>query len=1547
MFTGYTSVPYFGFTCEALNNPLVVIKLKEEIATGLGIHECQILGYRCTNSTNNHIALGTVKINTQSKSGEIRLAPSHDNKCVKTSAAAGDNIGLELATCSSTSTATTAFEVVAAGNASLVAIKVKGTNFCLNRESSNNAVKLRACNSASTQQWSLETSTTMRITGSGMCLSLTGSATTIGTVLKTDSCQSSGSAASAQTWLHAESYATALEHKMKQYIENTTAANGFVAKFNEILMGPYAGVGVTDASVTSEGAESVMAICGHAPTYNAMMGGVSKDELGNCKMIANGSSCDVNCLAGWTKYQPFGSNRLECHDANMDTANLNCVGCNLKPDLTSIANVNLASADMCQNVPPGFRCDPQCNAGYMAKNMSDWRCQENAWNSTLEWAKCDPIIPIYQSCAEEGGDCFCYGTVVYGKKYATTQTPGSGVLATVGQMRAAGSTEQPGAGKVKCDSSVFGTGVAPGYTKYCQCAPSSGMEAIGTTITLSGFTAAQFGPGAMQNKFREAIAAGLTQWVSASGDSIKTSAFRDTPSGLEVSYVVYCAATDASKVSKAMQAYQANSGASGLAAVLNTKVGELQTSISGEVDLGSSGLTSSTFDDASKQAFVESITAGAGDFASNNVNASSVQIVSVTDKPGGGIAVKYIIYGPSSMSVSTAAGLTSFLTAANTTTSGFSNVMNTKLTGAGVTAFAVQPNDVVPAGEPYTGLPSVGGSVGLTGMSVSQFNAKAQLDFKQAIASNLTQYMPDGACNEEKCGDIVINGFDMKGGKLSVDYSVYLRDGAKDGAGVMTTLNKFMGDATPAAGFHAKLNEEFAGTAATDGTAALSCQACDVTKTASAAAAVDSSQKSIDSETTLNGIPASAFSGNSSELYINAFKNSIVQGLPTYGLSPSDINIIEVVPQASGGAVIKWSSTLPVVPPPSPPTTATDPPPPTLPTPSTTTFAADVAEYLNKPTGNSFKLRMNGMLPAGAAVSSVTGGVKPKTAAAPVAQTITSDAAPALSGLVVVPESTISSAVTLGGLNKMAFDNPLLQTALKKTMMGGVSTYVKSTDEIVIGSYADAAGGGVSVAFLVYAKQSEVADAGKALATFVELPCVQQTSGGTCLKRGATSPFQTAFNKQVADDIATVSTSTSFAGFLTAASFDLNAQQQFKETIGSGLSINPAQIAIKSVVMAGSNVQVSYDVDVPKSQGSHTVYNLDMFLGTPGPNGFQGMFQSKLSASAAAGGASAPTLSGITFTNTTSTDATGPVTGTTVTVEPKVAGPGVTVAPTPAPTPFVPGATPKPSCPSRPTGGSLVTIQVPIDATNPSPSPSPGSPTPPPTQAQTLADSLQSAAALLAAKIANMFAGITTCDLNLKFADVAAGTAASVRRLLRRAAGKNETVMMTMVVYAAPGVNVTLLTTNMQIYVASPLFAGDVSAVTAIVAPQYKVEKVNQAAIKTAPAPDNGDDWWEEHGVWTVMSILLAVCCIVTMLYTWGTHSSEFKPSIKAKVDEDDTSMAIEMNQNQEDELDLQETGVGSADDDSTEKPALDEAGKDMMTPGVDYDKEDEMEDEV
>ena len=91
------------------------------------------------------------------------------------------------------------------------------------------------------------------------------------------------------------------------------------------------------------------------------------------------------------------------------------------------------------------------------------------WDARFE----HPTEPIL--CAASEGDlCQCNGAVVFGKKYVTNKSPGSGAVATLEQTRKVSSIQKsiyPELRAIRCTSEAMGVDPLPGYHKHCFCVP--------------------------------------------------------------------------------------------------------------------------------------------------------------------------------------------------------------------------------------------------------------------------------------------------------------------------------------------------------------------------------------------------------------------------------------------------------------------------------------------------------------------------------------------------------------------------------------------------------------------------------------------------------------------------------------------------------------------------------------------------------------------------------------------------------------------------------------------------------------------------------------------------------------------------------------------------------------------------------------------------------------------------------------------------------------------------------------------------------------------
>lgn len=115
------------------------------------------------------------------------------------------------------------------------------------------------------------------------------------------------------------------------------------------------------------------------------------------------------------------------------------------------------------------------------------------------------LQPRWRSCAREGGECFCTGTVVYGqqRRYPSGKRRGN-PRATIDEIRAAGfHVEKQVTGSIKCSNAVMGSDPLPGVPKQCLCGPpiafsgyvrSNNEDCGGTPIDLDDNTPTPWSP---------------------------------------------------------------------------------------------------------------------------------------------------------------------------------------------------------------------------------------------------------------------------------------------------------------------------------------------------------------------------------------------------------------------------------------------------------------------------------------------------------------------------------------------------------------------------------------------------------------------------------------------------------------------------------------------------------------------------------------------------------------------------------------------------------------------------------------------------------------------------------------------------------------------------------------------------------------------------------------------------------------------------------------------------------------------------------------------
>lgn len=304
------------------------------------------------------------------------------------------------------------------------------------------------------------------------------------------------------------------------------------------------------------------------------------------------------------------------------------------------------------------------------------------------------------------------------------------------------------------------------------------------------------------------------------------------------------------------------------------------------------------------------------------------------------------------------------------------------------------------------------------------------------------------------------------------------------------------------------------------------------------------------------------------------------------------------------------------------------------------------------------------------------------------------------------------------------------------------------------------------------------------------------------------------------------------------------------------------------------------------------------------------------------------------------------VTATKVTHEPTAAGPGVTVAPTPPPTAYVPGQHTT-SCPERPAGGSMIEMMVELGADHSVPGGRRAQPTPPPGSpavGQDLSALLQHGVPLLAEKISVLFP-FTACDMELTYApmdyaqymaDVNAN-GGNFRRNLQ-----NVSVQLISQVYSRPDINATLMAVNLVHYYSSPLFLSDLRAVAGIVAPAYHIQGTTWPSTPVITAiPIDTRSWIDKNYVAFVLLMLFIIFLIsITSSVIWWFYLGGNRPHkpLHKSVD-DPEKYEIELNQVHEDAQDLQETGLGCDPGDAGGFETVDadaELQKDMAESGVD-----------
>lgn len=119
---------------------------------------------------------------------------------------------------------------------------------------------------------------------------------------------------------------------------------------------------------------------------------------------------------------------------------------------------------------------------------------------------------------------------------------------------------------------------------------------------------------------------------------------------------------------------------------------------------------------------------------------------------------------------------------------------------------------------------------------------------------------------------------------------------------------------------------------------------------------------------------------------------------------------------------------------------------------------------------------------------------------------------------------------------------------------------------------------------------------------------------------------------------------------------------------------------------------------------------------------------------------------------------------------------------------------------------------------------------------------------------------------------------------MRRAGIKNETVVLTMKVFAKPGTNVTLLTEHLEYYAASTMFRADFHGVADQVAPKFHEQmQCPQAATTQAVLATGQQSVWDKYEVLILVS--LSLCCCYLLLCLLGIkYSRDHDDAITASV---------------------------------------------------------------
>jgi hypothetical protein len=758
-------------------------------------------------------------------------------------------------------------------------------------------------------------------------------------------------------------------------------------------------------------------------------------------------------------------------------------------------------------------------------------------------------------------------------------------------------------------------------------------------------------------------------------------------------------------------------------------------------------------------------------------------------------------------------------------------------------------------------------------------------------------------------------------------------------------LNEYLPDTTDE-GFNHALNALFTESAAIDGTTALDAQHATPTVEAEARGAVQPEQTCVLGEIVMTGITTAVWNG--SPQHLNAFQSSVVTGVGQhYGITAALITIRSVKDDAAHHAIIKWKVCLPPEPPEWHPHFATELPPPAEPHPSTATFATDLVTYMNLRAGDCFLNNFNiADKPSGVALTAVEAEAVPQEVGTPTVSAISTNAPPALSGLVSVPEATIHTTLRLTGVTNEDFACPLMQNAFKETMMNNLAIVTKLS-QIVIASSTAAGTGAVLVNWLTYSEEKDIATTSTQMHKLIDLPCLKKSQSGSCLKHGDISPFQTAYNAHIIATIDSVTTETSIGGFTAVSQFDSQFETTFKQVIATDLNIQATQVKVTGKTMSqAGKLLLAYRVHVPHGHGETTAFKLKQFVEGVTSDGFKLKFQAALNALCHATGCTAPSLSGIVrHPEHHGAAKTNMVTATKVTHEPTTAGPGVTVAPTPPPTAYVPGHHTT-TCPERPAGGSMIEMMVDIGGDHQAPGGRRSQPTPPPgppAVGQELSDLLQHGAPLLAEKISALFP-FTACDTELTYApmdyaqymaDINAN-GGNFRRVLQ-----NVSVLLTSQVYSRPDINATIMAENLVHYYSSPLFLSDLRAVASIVAPAYRIQGTTFPSTPVVTAiPVDSRSWVEKHYVAFVFLMLFLVLLIsITVSAIWWFCCGGNRPHQPLhKSMEDPEKYEVELNQVHEDARDLQEAGVGCDPGDAEGLETVDADGewqKDMAEPGV------------